>query len=42
MFILKQNEVDFDLLFYPYTRGFLLNPYFEEMQLAFSEEEKTK
>ena len=42
MLILKQNETDVDNLFYPYTRGFLLNPFFEEMQLPVLKEEKSK
>lgn len=42
MNILKENEEDIDNLFQAYTRGFLLNPYFEEMQLPVLKEEKSK
>jgi hypothetical protein len=42
MLILKQNEAEVDSLFYAYTRGFLLNQYFEEMQLPVLKEEKSK
>jgi hypothetical protein len=42
MTILKQNEADIDNLFQSYTRGFLLSPYFEEMQLPVLKEEKSK
>jgi hypothetical protein len=42
MTILKENETDVDNLFQAYTRGFLLNPFFEEMQLPVLKEEKSK
>ena len=42
MIILKQNETAVDNLFYAYTRGFLLNPFFEEMQLPVLKEDKSK
>ena len=42
MTILKKNETDVDNLFQAYTRGFLLNPYFEEMRMPVLKEEKSK
>ena len=40
--LLKKNETDVDNLFQAYTRGFLLNPYFEEMRMPVLKEEKSK
>jgi hypothetical protein len=42
MHLLKKHEEDIDFLFEAYTRGFLLQPFFEEMNLPENPENESK